>query len=101
MKGSHKGGVHVKVEVVRPLLVFHTGINPNSSAEYPEFVKNISDACERLKLTNTRPFGETAMYMLGTMPWLWKGVIGQHGDAGVNHYGGCCYTCNVTTHCAS
>jgi len=44
--------------------------------------------CERLKLTNPRSFFEISMHMLGIMlHGVWKGAIGQHGDADVNDNG--------------
>jgi len=70
----------LQVEAVGPLSVFDTGIRPNASALYPEFVEEISDELTRVAThQSTISLGELSAHV-GNNAEVWRGVIGRHGD---------------------
>ena len=55
--------MHIQCEAVGPLLLFDTGIGPNSSALCTKFVKEISDALQKVKANeSTILLRETSMH---------------------------------------
>jgi len=53
---------------------------PNSNAQYPKFVEEISDALRKVKINeSTTLLGDFSAY-LGNYAGVWRGVIGRDDD---------------------
>jgi len=75
-------GVHVEVEVHRPLHVFGTCLwHKHKCALFPKFVKETSDVLRRVKAIEATTFLGDFNARFGNNAGVWKGV-GQH--AGVD-----------------
>jgi len=78
---------HVEFEAARPSLYLIQVYGTKSSALYPEFVKEISDVLRRLKTNECVIFWGDFNAHVGNDTGVWRGMIGQHGDVGVNDNG--------------
>jgi len=83
----HRSCQHVMVEVVRsfPCLIQIGG--PNTSAHYPEFVEETSNALRRIKANEYMIALGDFNANVGSDASVWKDAIGQHGDASLHGNG--------------